>query len=88
MIRLGRRSFVAGATALAAGGLGRGASAASMGFGEARHLLSCTTFGPTPAEIRAFESLDYAAAVDKLLGTFHAQAATPGPSWANDGPRR
>ncbi len=87
MIRLGRRAFFAGATALAAGdGLPRGAHAAAMGFGEARHLLSRASFGPTPAEIHAFEALDYTAAVDRLLATFHAQASTPGPSWGNDGP--
>jgi len=52
----------------------------AMGFDEARHLLSRATFGATPAEIRATEALDYAAAVDRLLGTWHAQALTPAPS--------
>jgi uncharacterized protein (DUF1800 family) len=55
-----------------------------MGFGEARHLLSRAGFGPTPAEIRALEALDYAAAVDKLLATYRPTAAAP-PDWVNEG---
>lgn len=87
MRRFGRRSFVAGAVALGAGGgFTRDAHAAAMGFDEARHLLSRAGLGATPAEIQALESLDYPAAIDKLLGTFHAQASTPAPKWANDGP--
>jgi len=65
--------------------LPRGARAAAMNFDEARHLLSRTAFGATPAEIQAFESMDYVAAVDRLLANFHAQAVTPAPSWVNEG---
>ena len=57
-----------------------------MGFDEARHLLSRTAFGATPAEIRALETLDYTRAVDRLLATFRPQAATPAPDWVNQGP--
>jgi len=56
-----------------------------MGFDEARHLLSRATFGATPAEIRAVEALDYAAAVDRLLETRRATALTPAPAWVKEG---
>ncbi len=86
MATIGRRVFVAGAAALATGsGLLRSASATAMGFGEARHLLSRASFGATPADIHALESLDYAVAVDKLLATARPQASTPPPRWVNEG---
>ena len=85
--RLGRRGFVGGAAVLSAAvwapRLARAASA--MGFDDARHLLSRTAFGATPAEIHALESLDYAVAIDRLLGKVHP-AATPGPNWVNESP--
>jgi uncharacterized protein (DUF1800 family) len=84
--RLGRRGLLRGAASLSAlAMLPRTAHAAAMNFDEARHLLSRTAFGATPAEIQAFESMDYAAAVDRLLATFRPQAATPAPSWVNEG---
>jgi hypothetical protein len=53
--KVGRRVFVGGVAALSAGlwvpRPGRAASV--MDFDEARHLLSRTSFGATPAEIRA-----------------------------------
>ena len=78
--RLGRRGFVGGAAALSAGlWLPRpGRAATAMGFDEARHLLSRTTFGATPAEIRALESQDYAGAVDRLLGSVRRDGADAG----------
>jgi uncharacterized protein (DUF1800 family) len=84
---LGRRVFVSGATALC-GGLWteRTRAASAMGFDEARHLLSRTTFGATPAEIRALEVLDYGEAVDRLLGSVRAQAVTSAPAWVNESP--
>ena len=84
-IRIGRRAFVAGASYVAASGWIGAARAAGIGFGEARHLLSRTSFGATPAEIRAFEALDYAAAVDRLLATGGTKASTVPPSWVNKG---
>ncbi|HSI01105.1 MAG TPA: DUF1800 domain-containing protein, partial [Reyranella sp.] len=63
-----------------------GHAAMAMGFDEARHLLSRATFGATPAEIRATEALDHGAAVDRLLGTWHADALTPAPAWVTEGP--
>lgn len=90
--RLGRRSFVGGGVALsaglAAGLLSAGPVRASSGtsFDEARHLLSRTAFGVTPAEVRALEAIDYAAAVDRLLANPRREAATPAPEWIGMGP--
>jgi uncharacterized protein (DUF1800 family) len=86
--RLGRRGFVGGAAAVSAAlWLPRAAQAAqAMGFDDARHLLSRTSFGATPAEIEALASLDYATAVDRLLSKTHAQTLTAAPAWVNEGP--
>jgi uncharacterized protein (DUF1800 family) len=86
--RIGRRGFVGGAAALSAGlWLPRpGRAATAMDFDEARHLLSRTTFGATPAEIRALETQDYAGAVDRLIGSVRRTALTPAPAWVNQGP--
>ena len=84
--RLGRRGLLRGAASLSAlAMLPRTARAAAMNFDEARHLLSRTAFGAIPSEIQAFESMDYAAAVDRLLASFRPHAATPAPSWVNEG---
>ena len=67
-VHLSRRGFVGGAAVLSTAALWaprRVRAAVAMGFDEARHLLSRATFGATPAEIRAVEALDYAAAVDR-----------------------
>lgn len=90
--RLGRRGFVGGAAALSAGlstGLWSAVparAASTMGFDAARHLLSRTSFGVTPAEIHALEALDYATAVDRLLANPRQEARTPGPDWIGLGP--
>src|SRR5207302_6148453 len=82
------RGFVGGAAAVSAAlWLPRGAQAAqAMGFDDARHLLSRTSFGATPAEIQALASLDYATAVDRLLAKTHPQALAAAPAWVNEGP--
>lgn len=90
--RLGRRSFVGGAAALSAGlstGLWSVApvrAASAMGFDDARHLLSRTSFGVTPAEIHALEALDYATAIDRLLAKPNRAAMTAAPDWIGMGP--
>ena len=56
--------------------------AATMGFDEARHLLSRAGFGATPAEIRVVAAMDYETAVDRLLGTSHGDALTMPPAWS------
>jgi uncharacterized protein (DUF1800 family) len=86
--RLGRRGFVGGASAVSAALWLSSAARATqaMGFDDARHLLSRTSFGATPAEIQALASLDYAIAVDRLLGPSRPQAVTAAPTWVNEGP--
>ncbi|MBS0517709.1 MAG: DUF1800 domain-containing protein [Proteobacteria bacterium] len=87
MARLGRRGFVGGAAAISAAlAVPRPIWAASaMGFDDARHLLSRASFGGTPAEIQAFEAMDFGAAVDRLLSRSHP-AVTPVPGWVNEAP--
>jgi uncharacterized protein (DUF1800 family) len=89
MVALGRRNFVGGAAALGAAALWPvrpARAAAAMGFDEARHLLARATFGATPAEIRVYEAMDSASAVDRLLATWHPNALTAAPAWINEGP--
>jgi uncharacterized protein (DUF1800 family) len=85
---IGRRGFVGGAAALSAGLVlplpGRAASA--MDFDEARHLLSRTSFGATPAEIRALEAQDYAGTVDRLLASVRREPLTAAPGWLDESP--
>jgi uncharacterized protein (DUF1800 family) len=86
-VHLDRRHFLGGAaSAVSILSLPQVARAAqAMGFDEARHLLSRTDFGPTPAAIQAIEGLDYATAVDRLLANAHPRTITPAPSWINEG---
>lgn len=85
---VGRRRFVGGAAALSAAVWASRPAVAgrAMGFDEARHLLSRTTFGATPAEIDAFVVQDYVVAVDHLLSDVRREAAMPPPSWLGEGP--
>ena len=85
---VGRRGFVVGVASLSAGlwTPRPGNAAAAMDFDEARHLLSRTTFGATPAEIRALEAQDYAATVDRLLKSARREAITAPPGWLDEGP--
>jgi uncharacterized protein (DUF1800 family) len=85
VLAVGRRYFVSGAAALGATALWParpGEAAPTMGFDEARHLLSRATFGATPAEIRAVAAMDYETAVDRLLATWHGDALTMPPEWS------
>ena len=86
--RLGRRHVLSGAAAFSSilFGSRAGRAASSMGFDEARHLLMRTGMGPTPAEIRSTETLDYSAAIDRLLAKVRTQAQTPGPGWVSEPP--
>jgi uncharacterized protein (DUF1800 family) len=84
-----RRHFIGGAAsaALTSGG-GRSAYAAqAMGFDEARHVVSRTSFGVTPARIRSLEPLAYDAAIDGLLRGRGHRAMTPPPAWIGDTPK-
>ncbi len=55
-------------------------SAASLGFDDARLLLTRTGFGATPAEIAAYASLTREKAVARLLDATVTTAVTPPPS--------
>lgn len=84
MAALGRRHVVGGAAAIGMTALwpSRPSRAATaMGVDAARHLLSRTTFGGTPTEIAAFETMDYVAGVDRLLDGARAGAVTASPVW-------
>ena len=85
---MSRRGFVAAGVSLSTMVWpGRGTQAAApMGFDMARSLLSRTAFGATPDEIRTLEGQGYENAVDRLLGGFRPQAATPAPAWIDLGP--
>ncbi len=56
-----------------------------MGFDEARHLLSRTSFGPVPADVESLSSADFGTAVDRLLANPRRTAITPAPGWVNEG---
>ena len=87
MVRLDRRQFLGGAvsaaTLLSVPRLSHAAQA--MGFDEARHLLSRTSFGPAPRDVESLSSLDYGAAVDRLLASPRRIAITAAPAWINEG---
>lgn len=55
------------------------ASAAGMGYDDARHLLGRTGFAPTDREVRQFAELSRAAAVDRLLDGVHPAAGSEPP---------
>ena len=66
---------------LAVAGLAHAATG-PMGYGDARHLLARTGFGPTDAEVRSFAGLTREQAVTALLRDVRTAAATPPPAWA------
>ena len=90
--RLGRRGFMEAAAAFSAGMSANlwmappARAASAMGFDDARHLLARTSFGVTPAEIRALESIDYPVAVDRLLDSPRRVAISSAPAWVGQGP--
>jgi len=89
MATISRRTFLAGAVATSVGAplIARpGFAASPMGFEEARHLLARTTFGAAPSEIRKYEALDIASAVDLLLGNTRPSSVTPDPNWFTTSP--
>lgn len=86
--RISRRGLVVGTASLSVALWlpSRGWAGTALDFDEARHLLSRTSFGATPAEIRALEGQDYAAVVDRLLASVRRDAITTAPGWINEGP--
>jgi uncharacterized protein (DUF1800 family) len=61
-----------------------GATARAADLDEARHLVSRTGLGVTPAEIAALRPLPYDQAVAKLIATARTTAATPPPAWTGE----
>jgi uncharacterized protein (DUF1800 family) len=86
-VRLDRRRFLGGAVSAAAFlSIPRpGHAAQAMGFDEARHLLSRTSFSPVPRDVQALSGLDYGMAIDRLLANPRRAALTPAPGWVNEG---
>ena len=85
---LRRRGLLVGAASLPLflAGARPGRAAAGLDFDGARHLLARVAFGATPEEIQAFEGMDQAMAVDRLLAGVRREAITPAPDWINEGP--
>jgi len=70
------RALLAAALALAS----TLAAAAPMGYGEARHLLARTGFGPTEAEVRAYSVLTREQGVNLVLRDVRTEAVVPAPA--------
>jgi uncharacterized protein (DUF1800 family) len=60
------------------------ATAAPMGYDEARHLLARTGFGPTDAEIRSYAVLTREQGVDLVLRDVHTEAVTAPPAFVSE----
>jgi len=60
------------------------ASPKAMTAEEARHLISRTGFGASPAEIEAMIGLSYADGVAQILAGLQADPTRPMPTWIND----
>ncbi len=59
-------------------------AAGAMGFEEARHLLSRTSFAAGLDDINAFAALSREQAADRLLEASGKKVATPAPGWVGD----
>jgi uncharacterized protein (DUF1800 family) len=57
---------------------------APLGFDDARHLLSRTTFAASPEDIAAFGRLTRQQAADRLLSAAGKKAVTPPPAWMEE----
>ena len=69
-------TFLAGSTALA--------TAAPLGFDDARHLLSRAGFAAPPAEVDSVSRLTREQAVDRLLAGASQARVTPPPAWVRE----
>ncbi|MDA0675159.1 MAG: DUF1800 family protein [Proteobacteria bacterium] len=75
------RAFVCGALAL---GLLCTRPAVALDVGDARHLLSRTGYGASPAEIAKLAPLGRAQAVDAILAGTRTRPTLPPPAWTAD----
>lgn len=84
----GRRHFLSRSAAVVASAPWTWSAwaASPMGFDDARHLLSRTSFGVTLEQIRSFGALDYRAALDRLLDSPPSGMKTAAPEWIDDSP--
>jgi uncharacterized protein (DUF1800 family) len=57
------------------------AAAASLGLDDARHLLSRTGFGATPAEVETYSRLTREQAADRVVAGAVKSAVTAPPAW-------
>ncbi len=60
------------------------AVAATLGVDDARHLLSRTGFGASPAEIEAYSRLTREQAADRLVGGAVRSPVTQPPAWTGE----
>jgi uncharacterized protein (DUF1800 family) len=81
-----RRLIFARVTMVAAllGGTASLAMAATLGFDDARHLLSRTSFAATPADTEVFAKLTRSEAAERLLAGTNKARVTPPPPWVNE----
>src|SRR4051812_34285761 len=84
----GRRHFLSRSAAVVASApwTWSAQAASPMGFDEARHLLSRTSFGVTLAQIHSIEALDYRSALDRLLDGRPSEMKMVAPEWTDDSP--
>lgn len=69
------------ATAIVAALCAAAAGAAPLGPEDARHLLNCTSFAASPAEIDAYARLTREEAARQLLATARTTPVTAAPPW-------
>ena len=79
-----RRLVTALAGLLAGGAAAIATAATSLGFDDARHLLTRTSFAASPADIDSFSRLTREQAVDRLLAWTDKPRITPPPAWVRE----
>jgi uncharacterized protein (DUF1800 family) len=87
MKHLGRRGFIGSLAVLGMGAYvpQHAVATQAMGFDEARHLLSRTSFGILPTEVQSIATLPYQTVVDQMLAV-DCQPVTVAPLWVNATP--
>ena len=58
--------------------------AAPLGFDDARHLLTRTSYAATPTDIESFAQLSREQAADRLLAWTDKPRTTPAPGWVHE----
>ncbi len=65
-------------------GVGGAAWAAALGFDDARHLLTRTSYAAAPADIESFSRLTREQAAERLLSWTAKPRVTPPPAWVRE----